>query len=290
MIFSKNRRLLIVFVSIILVAGVAFGLYKIVQALGSPGTVTDSFNNTTKIASNINTTVDTVNGQVVLSAASTWACGSALFDSRDAKSYNTVLIGSQCWMQQNLNVGSMVTSCNNGYVGTCTTGGSTVRNQGTSTSTIQKYCYNDTELNCTNNGGLYQWNQAMGGSIVAGAQGICPASWHIPTHDEWTLLERTTCTSGSCATDFPYDITTTGWRGTNEGTTLKNTSGLFRGLLAGYRSTDGSFYDIGSYAYIWSSLQSGGSAWARHLYSGYATVYRSTDAVANGFSVRCLKN
>ncbi|MFA6094747.1 MAG: FISUMP domain-containing protein [Candidatus Paceibacterota bacterium] len=256
----------------------------------SPITVTDTFDNSSKIASAINVTVDTANGQVILAAASTWTCGSPLFDSRDGKSYNTVLIGSQCWMQQNLNIGTMVTSCMNGYVGTCTTGGSTVRNQGTSTSTIQKYCYNDTELNCTNNGGFYQWDQAMGGSTTLGARGICPAGWHIPTHDEFTLLERTTCTSGSCATDFPYDITTTGWRGTNEGTTLKNVAGLFRGLLTGYRNTDGSFLNIGAGAVLWSSLQSGGSAWRRALNSGNATVHRATNAKAYGFSVRCLKD
>ena len=55
---------------------------------------------------------------------------------------------------------------------------------------------------------LYQWNEAMQYSSTPGAQGICPAGWHIPTHDQFTTLERSVCTSGSCATDFPYDITT----------------------------------------------------------------------------------
>jgi uncharacterized protein (TIGR02145 family) len=287
---AKTSKPVAVLISVVLVVGLGFCVYKIVQAFGNPATVTDTFHDTTKIASTVNTTVDTVNGQVTLSAGATWACGSAVLDPRDNKIYNTVLIGSQCWFQQNLNVGTLVTSCNNGYVGTCTTGGSTVRNQGTSTTSPQKYCYQDSEANCTLNGGLYQWAQAMGGSTVAGAQGICPANWHIPTHDEYTLLERTTCTSGSCTTDFPYDITTTGWRGTNEGTTLKNTSGLFKGLLAGTRESDGSFYGIGAFGYFWSSLQSGSSAWYRALSSGAATVARGTNDKLNGFTVRCLHN
>jgi uncharacterized protein (TIGR02145 family) len=262
------------FSTVVLSVIIVFCFYQVVYAI-TILTVTDSFNDTTKIASSVNVTVDTVNGKVSLSAASTWLCGSALFDTRDAKSYTTVLIGSQCWMQQNLNVGTMVTG---------------VTTQGVSTTSIQKYCYDNTESNCTNYGGLYQWNLARGGATTAGATGICPAGWHIPTHDEFTLLERTTCTSGSCTTDFPYDITTTGWKGTNEGTTLKNPAGLFRGLLAGYRNPDGSFANIGSDVNFWSSLQSGGSTWRRALSSGSTQVYRSTNVKAYGFSVRCLKN
>jgi len=292
---AKTSKPAAVLISIIIIVGIGFCAYKIVQAINNPNTVSDSFNDSTKIASSINVTVDTANGQVVLSPASTWTCGSVLFDSRDAKGYTTSLIGSQCWMSQNLNVGTKITSCVNGYVGVCTTGGSTVQNQGTSTTSPQKYCYNDTESNCTSGGGLYQWAQAMGGSTTAGVQGICPAGWHIPTHDEYTLLEQTTCAANggttSCATDFPYNITTTGLLGTHtEGTTLKSGSGLFKGRLVGYRSTAGSFLNIGSDVFFWSSLQSGSSAWRRYLVSSEVRVDRYTNAKLYGFSVRCLKN
>ena len=60
--------------------------------------------------------------------------------------------------------------------------------------------------------------------------------------------------------------------------------------LAGNRNTDGSFNNRASNANIWSSSESGGSAWNRNLNSGYATVNRNTNAKANGFSVRCLKD
>jgi len=79
--------------------------------------------------------------------------------------------------------------------------------------------------------------------------------------------------------------------GTNEGTNLKpEGSSGFEGNLAGFRNTSGSFYHRGTYAYIWSSLESGANAWKRGLCSGNAAVYRDGNGKASGFSVRCLKD
>jgi len=302
-------------VSILIVLAVAITVTIVLAVTTSPVTVTDTFHDTSKIntAANINITVDTVNGQVTLSAASSWTCGSLLFDSRDGQSYATVFIGGQCWMSQNLNVGTKITSCVNGYVGTCTTGSSTVQNQGTSTVSIQKYCYGDNNAYCpfstgstTNEyGGLYQWTQAMGGSTSTtgiAVTGICPANWHLPTDAEYKTLETSLgmCT-GTASSPPPYCTDDSGqYRGTTQGDQLKGaglcggrtpcgTSG-FNGLLAGDRSTDGSFTNQGSAADLWSSLVSGGSAWARTLYSGIAGVNRTTNAQAYGFSVRCVHN
>ncbi len=207
----------------------------------------------------------------------TWACGNAL--SYAGQSYNTVLIGSQCWFAQHLNVGTMTAGANS---------------QGTncpSTAEIEKYCYGDNIANCdsTNNpnypdGGLYQWGQAMCGSIVAGAQGICPSGWHIPTDAEWCVLEQVVDPTIVC------DVT--GWRGTNGGTKLKpNGASGFEGNLAGMRqATNGEFDYRANDARIWSSVESGGDAWYRYLYSPNATVGRYVVNKENGFSVRCLKD
>ncbi len=56
--------------------------------------------------------------------------------------YNTVLIGSQCWMNENLNIGIMICG---GY-------GMDQLNNGI----IEKYCYNDDPNLCDAYGGLYQ--------------------------------------------------------------------------------------------------------------------------------------
>jgi len=237
-----------------------------------------------------------------------WACGDTLTDDRDNKTYATVLIGTQCWMAEHLNYGTMTAGANN---------------QGSdcpSVAETEKYCYGDTESSCTSDGALYQWAQAMCGAASCNGtgesqpacttpvQGICPNGWHIPSHYEYTALERAVCTSGTCATDFPYDTSTTGWRGTNEGGKLKGTTicGLypcwnspnegatnssgFTAWAAGYRDTGGSFYFRGARAYIWSSLESGTGAWSRHLNSGYAAVARRAIDKLYGFSVRCIKD
>jgi uncharacterized protein (TIGR02145 family)/prepilin-type N-terminal cleavage/methylation domain-containing protein len=216
-----------------------------------------------------------------------WTCGSSL--TYVGQDYATVEIGSQCWMAENLNVGTMI-------IGTS--------NQ-TDNAVIEKYCYSDTESNCTSDGGLYQWNETMQyASSCNGTgepqpacsnpvQGICPDEWHIPSHYEFTALEREVCDSGSCVTDFPYDESTTNWKGTDEGTQLKvGGSSGFEGLLAGYRHNGGSFYyNRGTHANIWSSFQSDASnAWSRHLYSGYATIYRYALNKLYGYSIRCIKD
>jgi uncharacterized protein (TIGR02145 family) len=265
-----------VFSWLAVVAMTVMSIWSFVLAI-APATVTDSFDDSSKIASIASVTV--AGGVVALSVASSWTCGDTLIDSRDAQVYTTVLIGSQCWMAENLNVGTKVAVSTYPQGTDCSTA-----------SAIEKYCYSDSDANCTTYGGLYEWSQAMCGLTTEGTTGICPTGWHIPTHDEYTTLELAVCTSESCATDFPYDVITTGWRGTNEGTTLKTVNASsFSGLLSG-STYSGSFSSLGSDGDFWSSVQSGANAWGRYLNSGYATVYRDTNAKSYGFSVRCLKN
>ncbi len=241
----------------------------------TPVTVTDTFTDTTKIASAVNTVVDTVNGQVYLAAVASWTCGLPILDLRDSKAYNTVLIGAQCWMQQNLNVGTKV---NGGVV------------QGVSTTSIKKYCYLNDENNCTSYGGLYQWDQAMGGGSTESVQGICPTNWHLPSSDEFTTLERAVCTSGSCVSDFQYGTMFGGWKGTNEGTTLASSTRLFKLLMAGTSNGAGSMSGLGTVASLWLSSQSGGLGGDRFFDTSHAVIYRGTNAKTDVYSIRCLKN
>ncbi|NTW31441.1 MAG: hypothetical protein HGB12_02240 [Bacteroidetes bacterium] len=237
-----------------------------------------------------------------------FSCGNTLTDSRDNKTYSTVLIGDQCWMGQNLNYGQYVSaSTGQGAAGT------------------QKYCYGNNTSYCNIYGGLYEWAQMMTDTVTGiqqsscngtGAsqvrcstpvQGICPSGWHIPSHYEWTRLERVV--GGSDSTAFPYNVTTTGWLGTTgEGSSLKeagtshwtsnnctppgscNSSG-FTGLPDG-RSLSSSFFDVGNYSNWWSSTEYDATyAWGRHLGYSYAKVYRAhDDNKMGGFSVRCIKD
>ena len=195
-------------------------------------------------------------------------CGTSDVTDADGNTYNTVQIGNQCWMAENLNVGTRV----DGTV--------TMTNDGVT----EKYCYNDnTSSECDTYGGLYQWDEMMQYTETEGTQGICSIGWHLPTDAEWYILENYLAT-GTCDADRSGD-----WDCAPAGTALKELgSSDFEALLSGYRNTDTSFYYLGTYTYFWSSSIFGGSAWFRYLRSGYASVSRNAYYQAYGFSVRCL--
>lgn len=178
-------------------------------------------------------------------------------------------IGTQTWAKANLNIGTMIT-------------GATAQ---TNNAITEKYCYNNLESNCTTYGGLYQWNEMMQYVTTEGAQGICPASSHIPSDTEWKTLEM-----ALGMTQVQADLSSA-WRGTDQGTQLKvgGTSGM-NIPLAGDRVTNGLFSSLDANALFWSSTQSSSNAWSRYLGLSDMNVLRVTDDKAYGFTVRCLKN
>jgi uncharacterized protein (TIGR02145 family) len=204
-------------------------------------------------------------------------------DTRDGKVYNTVLIGTQCWMKENLNVGLRI----NGSV-----------NQ-TDNSTIEKYCYNNDEAKCNIYGGLYQWAetvQYLNGASNTGSwnpvptgnvSGLCPTGWHLPSNSEWTTL--TTYLGGTTAAGGKMKETgTSHWSSPNTGAT--NESG-FTGLPGGYLVLGTGFYSLTQYNYFWSASEYTVTA-AGILYLGYSTTQA---IIANmnkpyGYSVRCLRD
>ena len=180
-------------------------------------------------------------------------------------SANWLAVGTQVWAKYNLNVGTRIA-------------GNTAQ---ANNSTTEKYCYADTESNCTTYGGLYQWDEAMQYITTEGAQGICPAGSHIPSDNDWKILEMKLG-----MTQAQADLSDT-FRGTDQGTQLK--SGNPPGLnipLAGTRVTAGSFSGLSTGAYLWSSRE----AWGWNLYSFLTGVGRGGFANSYGLSVRCLGN
>ncbi|MCF8366597.1 MAG: fibrobacter succinogenes major paralogous domain-containing protein [Bacteroidales bacterium] len=202
------------------------------------------------------------------------------------QTYHTIQIANQCWMRENLNIGTFILS------------GDTLKNN----DTIEKYCYNDVVANCNKYGGMYNWNELMSYNDSV-AQGICPNGWHIPTDLEWATLEA--------GLDSLYTISdsiwgSTGWRGFNAGGKMKM-SGLddwynpnigaqnsvgFTAVPAGIRYHDNLAFDkIKSANYLWSSTKVGESdAWFRLLSYAHADIKRAHTHFENAFSVRCLKD
>lgn len=130
-----------------------------------------------------------------------------------------------------------------------------------------RWCYNNNETNCTNEGALYDWTAATSDLCTQLGTG-----WALPTDDQWTAL-----TNAGAGDD--------GWK-----TPGNRLSGIVSNL-PGDRNSFGTFGSQGSNGFWWSSTgYDASNAWARFLHSGNATVTTYTDDKALGFSVVCIKN
>lgn len=189
----------------------------------------------------------------------------------DGNTYNTVTIGTQVWMAENLKT----TKYNDGSNIPNITDGSTWINLTTSA-----YCwYNNDASNKANYGALYNWY-----SVVDGRK-ICPSGWHVPTDNEWTTLE--TYLGGISVSGGKLKATAL-WSSPNTGAT--NESG-FTAFPGGYRGSSGTFVGIGNSGIWWSTttyLTS--SAWIRLLSYNSSNGTRSNNLKERGFSVRCVKD
>jgi uncharacterized protein (TIGR02145 family) len=203
--------------------------------------------------------------------------------------YNTIQIFSQCWLKENLNVGWQIPGSghmsDNGF--------------------IEKYCYNDEPDSCTKYGGLYQWDEMMQYTTQQGAQGICPSGWHLPTDEEWKVLEGAVDSQygiGHAEWD-KYEISLPEWRGFDAGTNLKkndswkgNGNGTdlygFAALPGGFLQANISYRFIGIQGFWWMSTESSStSAWSRYLGSNQHGVFRDiNDGKNDAVSARCIRD
>jgi uncharacterized protein (TIGR02145 family) len=208
----------------------------------------------------------------------------------DGNVYNTVQIGSQCWMAENLKTttysnGTLIPNVMDANAWSNLTTGAYVW-YGNDISWKDKY------------GALYNWYTTVD------PNGLCPTGWHVPTNDEWTAL-----TDYIGGTNSPHgnelkscrqvnspmggDCNTTEHPRWNEHNTQYGTDTYgFSTLPGGYRHFNGPFYSIGEFGYWWSSLEfSTFLAWFRCLYYDYGSVFESYGYdKQGGFSVRCLRD
>jgi len=202
----------------------------------------------------------------------------------DGNVYQTVLIGDQCWMMENLKV----THYRNGDPIPHVTDGGTW--SGLSSGA---YCeYDNDPSHVPTYGRLYNWY------AVDDSRGLAPEGWHVPSDDEWKQLEMYLGMSQAEADAY-------GWRGTDEGGKLKesgtthwnppnegatNESG-FSALPGGYRGSGGNFGSMGVYAYFWSFTELDSNySWYRGLSYGLSQGDRVSYSKQYGFSVRCVRD
>ena len=203
----------------------------------------------------------------------------------DGNIYETVTIGDQVWMAENLKVthypdGSVIP-----LVTDITTWGNLYNN-----NSDDAYCfYNNNSSSAY--GALYTY---------AAALNVCPDGWHLPTDTEWKTLEMYL---GMSQAEADED----GWRGSDEGGKLKETGTAhwnspndgatnesgFTALGSGIRANyDGNFYNLGDNADWWTATEtSSTAAWSRGVYYNGSTISRSSGSYkGNGYSVRCLRD
>jgi uncharacterized protein (TIGR02145 family) len=211
-----------------------------------------------------------------------FACGINTVTDIDGNTYNSVLIGSQCWMKENLKT----TKYPDGTPIPNVTGQSTWNGL-----TSAAYCdYGNSPSYSAIYGRLYNWWAVMNGegsssSVPSGVQGICPDGWYLPSDQEWSVLVNY-LGGAAVAGGHLKEAGTSHWYSPNTG--ADNSSG-FTSLGSGGRSSIG-FSDLYMYGGWWSSTQyNSGDGWRVY------TQYNSAEIVINeypkvlGYSVRCLK-
>jgi len=189
-----------------------------------------------------------------------------LLDYRDNQQYNTVKIGNQWWMSQNLNYGVSVANVglqsNNGIV--------------------EKTCFANNPSNCSVYGGIYNWNEIM--NYTTDKQGICPCGWVIPSEADWNTLNSFLGLSTAGKQMKVSSSNNTAWDG-------NNSSGF--NALPGGEEKGGTltFNDMGTRETYWSSTPfSSTDAYNYGLTSGINTLDSAHNAKIGGYQVRCIKD
>jgi uncharacterized protein (TIGR02145 family) len=196
----------------------------------------------------------------------------------DGNTYNTVQIGTQVWMSENLKTSRYRNGGSIPYV---------VGNSDWQALTTGAWSYYDHDA--SNNavyGKLYNWYSTQGDTL-------CPTGWGVPTDTAWTTL--TTYLGGESVAGGKMKSTGTDyWNDPNTGAT--NESG-FSALPGGYRYHVGSFNNIRYSAFFWSATEDYFNyAWFRSLDGSNGSVYRTSYGrggdiyKSSGASVRCLKD
>ena len=191
-------------------------------------------------------------------------------DLRDGQTYKTVKIGNQVWMAENLNY-----------------------------KTVDSFCYNDNENNCSKYGRLYTWPAAIDSvgvfsengkncgfskkcSLTYPVRGICFNGWHIPDAKEWNTLFAMADSIGTKLKS------TSDWNRSNgNGTDVFG----FSALPAGFRDFLGDYYGEKSETYYWCSTE---RDWYKAYYVGLQS-YEGINAKLGyekdfAISVRCIKD
>lgn len=215
----------------------------------------------------------------------------------DGNVYQTVQLGTQCWMRENLRVTHYADG--------------TPLKLGTTTDAEEHYYYypNGSEDDAVRYGLLYSWFTALNGAkptenVPSGLRGICPEGWHLPSNFEWMGLEDFLGYKDEhrCGTDVNnvakamasqegwfLDVMTTAPECSIMDDPTKNNSSQLNILPAG--SFWNSYYGFGTNTGFWTASDgSDVTSPIHYLVNTNATVEINCTPKEAAYSVRCLKD
>jgi len=194
----------------------------------------------------------------------------------DGSVYNTLKIGTQIWMAENLKV----TKYRNGdLIGTTIPATLDISDE---SAPKYQWAYKGNESNVASYGRLYTWY------VVKDSRGLCPTGWHVPSDAEWTILIDY-LGGRDVAGGKIKEIGTSHWMSPNTGAT--NESG-FTGLPSGCRFPDGGFWYYTGLGGWWSATETSnaGLAWGNETYYENSRVQIFSSDEKSGIAVRCVRD
>jgi len=212
-----------------------------------------------------------------------------LTDSRDKKTYKTVIIGEQVWMAENLNYNAKGSKCYAEGV------------SGVSADSSAK--------NCAKYGRMYDWKTAMAlpancnesecNSQISKPKhtGICPSGWHIPGNADWNALMKfinPSCSSNNntCTGAGAKLKATSGWNVNPYKISGNGTDNYGFSALPSGEGDDNSYFDnIGNNSSWWSSPENNNNfAYILNVSHLDENAYKYDNGKFRLFSVRCLQD
>ena len=194
------------------------------------------------------------NIHIIVQGVPVFSCGNSLTDIRDSRTYQTVQIGTQCWMSEDLNYGTEIPY----------------------TMDQRDNCvaekYSNPASSIQHPASSYQWDELMQYDATPADQGFCPPGWHVPSENDWNILFANYTSSGLAGSA----LKASGFSG-------------FNALLSGVRDIKSSWDLYGFVGFYWSSTAVGsGKAWAHGMNEIDPSVSRYPAMRVNAFSVRCI--
>jgi uncharacterized protein (TIGR02145 family) len=225
-------------------------------------------------------------GDVVsFSTPALFNCGTSTISDYDGNVYNTVQIGSQCWMKENLRASHY-------------SNGTTIQGR-TNPGNTSAYGY------------LYSGRSVEGKSsdgnevIFNGNNKVCPMGWHVPSDGEWTELTQYVGNQSTylCSNNTLFIAkalaSSSGWNSSVNTCAVGNTPSInnatgFSALPAGYYTNSGGYgyIGMGTAAYFWSSTKPvNGQHYYRCLNYDDSGVSKNQNYIGSyWYSVRCLRD